>query len=528
MHFVSTEAQRSPLVPGRSTTEHVMMWHSRSFITTPANPSDDILSFLGAGEVNMMGWHEDVAYESFSDPSKSLLAVRSALCGGGAGAPPLSRPAWEAFRELTLVVADTLQREFGSRVDEHGAMVYTPSVNATTGKTEPPAQSDFHVYKVGSVLRRGDDPSKWFTPVHEDGTGPLLSHLMPVEPGVFPEVPDSWVCSCDAHRVLYNTAKASVCPAPPLAPAPIVGFVIPRGAIRVGELIASGGMGEVWQGKVYNMEVVLKKVKEVDRKGRRLSDDVLARRETGLRKEAAVMERIQVAPHDNIATYYGCTAAAEAEVPDEAPTTEGKEEEGEGAKEEEPNADASCLWVAMEGVKSVYLSHPFSSTLHDWLVKGDPSNDGAPWPLSSCRAVAMQICQGLQHLHTHGYLHLDVKPGNVLLTRTGADGWAVKVADLGLCMTRNEEGQWVSGRQGTKGYMAPELSGLRRGEKAVVSESADVYSLGRLLQRGLLWRREVSDAVEEMMDGCVEVNAESRPSMAEVLGVLRGWDVSDM
>ena len=56
-----------------------------------------------------------------------------------------------------------------------------------------------------------------------------------------------------------------------------------------------------------DMEVVLKKVKEVDGAGNARSESHVAHLESSLRKEAEVMKRIALAPHDNIAKYYGAT-----------------------------------------------------------------------------------------------------------------------------------------------------------------------------------------------------------------------------
>lgn len=49
--------------------------------------------------------------------------------------------------------------------------------------------------------------------------------------------------------------------------------------------------------------------------------------------------------------------------------------------------------------------------------------------------------QGLHHLHQRGYLHQDVKPGNVLLT---AQRFA-KLADFGLTVAVNSTGAEATG-----------------------------------------------------------------------------------
>ena len=49
-------------------------------------------------------------------------------------------------------------------------------------------------------------------------------------------------------------------------------------------------------------------------------------------------------------------------------------------------------------------------------------------PHDAALTVTYQVCQGLEHAHTKGIVHRDIKPGNVMLTETGR----VKITDFGL------------------------------------------------------------------------------------------------
>ena len=42
--------------------------------------------------------------------------------------------------------------------------------------------------------------------------------------------------------------------------------------------------------------------------------------------------------------------------------------------------------------------------------------------------IALQILCGLSYLHSHNYIHRDIKPGNILLNSKGE----VKVTDFGI------------------------------------------------------------------------------------------------
>jgi serine/threonine protein kinase len=103
-------------------------------------------------------------------------------------------------------------------------------------------------------------------------------------------------------------------------------------------------------------------------------------------------------------------------------------------------------------------------------------------PERVCLEVLEDICSGLGAMHAAGYVHRDVTPTNVLAFRDPArpDGMRWVIADCGLA--RRPLGATTDpltgnvSRLGTDGYMAPESFGAPHS----VSESADVYSLGRI------------------------------------------------
>src|SRR5579859_8260638 len=82
------------------------------------------------------------------------------------------------------------------------------------------------------------------------------------------------------------------------------------------------------------------------------------------------------------------------------------------------------------------LNHPHICTLHDvgpnYLVmeyiEGQPIK--GPLPLDRALKYASQICDALDAAHHKGITHRDLKPGNILLTKSG-----VKLLDFGLAKT---------------------------------------------------------------------------------------------
>ena len=94
-------------------------------------------------------------------------------------------------------------------------------------------------------------------------------------------------------------------------------------------------------------------------------------------------------------------------------------------------------------------------------------------PLHRVAAIGGQILAGLQALHAAGFVHGDVKSGNVLVDSTGGDD-AIKLIDLGLARSPDEVDP-TRGRvaSGTPEYMAPEVI---RGEGAI--PVSDLYAAG--------------------------------------------------
>ncbi|HJL43133.1 MAG TPA: protein kinase [Myxococcales bacterium LLY-WYZ-16_1] len=90
-----------------------------------------------------------------------------------------------------------------------------------------------------------------------------------------------------------------------------------------------------------------------------------------------------------------------------------------------------------------------------------------------CRRVA----EALDETHRRGLLHLDLKPGNLMLL--GQDPLQVKVLDFGLATLAHETGQGDK-VQGTPGYMSPEQA-----RKESLDGATDVFGLGCVLYEAL-------------------------------------------
>lgn len=90
--------------------------------------------------------------------------------------------------------------------------------------------------------------------------------------------------------------------------------------------------------------------------------------------------------------------------------------------------------------------------------------------------VFEKVASALVHMHRRGVIHADLKPNNILLSRSGE----VKVIDFGLAWTKGESKDRV---QGTPEYMAPEQA-----RQNIATEQSDIYNFGATMYRLVTWR----------------------------------------
>jgi eukaryotic-like serine/threonine-protein kinase len=138
-----------------------------------------------------------------------------------------------------------------------------------------------------------------------------------------------------------------------------------------------------------------------------------------------------------------------------------------------------------DGVPFLVMELLEGKTLADELLKG-------PLPVERVIAFGLQIAQALDAAHTHGVIHRDLTPSNVMLTREG-----VKLLDFGLAKLQDVDesvdgldetgglGVTVEGAiRGTCPYMSPEQLEGRQADNR-----SDIFALGVVLHEMATGRR---------------------------------------
>ncbi|KAG8065773.1 hypothetical protein GUJ93_ZPchr0004g38759 [Zizania palustris] len=135
---------------------------------------------------------------------------------------------------------------------------------------------------------------------------------------------------------------------------------------------------------------------------------------------------------------------------------------------EEPS-DSSCPSQSGESDSNVYVLIQMElcqSTLKKYL-----STENRKVDVDESQLIFVDVTRGLKDLHEEGFVHQDLKPGNIFF---GEDG-GIRIGDFGQSCFHPQCSSTLNATPdcGTPGYAAPELtSGLN------ISEKVDIYSLG--------------------------------------------------
>jgi serine/threonine protein kinase len=150
-----------------------------------------------------------------------------------------------------------------------------------------------------------------------------------------------------------------------------------------------------------------------------------------------------------------------------------------------------------EARNSAQLSHPNIAQLYDYgeqdgsgflvmeLVLGEPLADlldrEPVLPTRRLLPILVQTARALHAAHVAGVVHRDVKPGNIILSRSGP----VKITDFGISTATGRIPMTDSGMvMGTAQYLSPEQAIGR-----AATPASDIYSLGIVAYEALVGNR---------------------------------------
>jgi eukaryotic-like serine/threonine-protein kinase len=234
------------------------------------------------------------------------------------------------------------------------------------------------------------------------------------------------------------------------------------GRYRMGTLLGTGGMGEVWAAR----DLLLDRAVAVKVLGGALAGD--SRAAERLRREARAAARLD---HPNIARVLDL-----------------------GEHDGRP-------YLVMELLEGESLAARIDRA-------------GPMPPVEAARIVAA-VADALEAAHQAGIVHRDVKPGNVFLTSTGV----VKVLDFGIASAAGDAALTTGDLIGTAAYLAPERA---LGQRA--TPAADIYALGVVLYELLAGNRPF-EAGSEVELAMAHVNADP-PSLRQAAPSTPGFLVA--
>lgn len=166
------------------------------------------------------------------------------------------------------------------------------------------------------------------------------------------------------------------------------------------------------------------------------------------------------------------------------------------------NVEAKLRRLRAEAHNSANLAHPNIAALFDYyehdgigflIMEYVPSKSLADLyrkekvvEPTRLLPILIQTARGLFIAHSHGVIHRDVKPANIMVSETGS----VKITDFGVSYSNDQEQITQDGMVvGTAQYISPEQA---QGEQATAQ--SDIYSLGVVAYEGLCGHRPFTGA----------------------------------
>ena len=160
--------------------------------------------------------------------------------------------------------------------------------------------------------------------------------------------------------------------------------------------------------------------------------------------------------------------------------------------------DGRYAYLVMEYVDGLNLSELLSRV------------EGGTLTYAEVAHVLESVADALAYAHENGALHLDIKPTNIMIDRSGT----VKLTDFGMATLASAAG-YGDARGGTVGYMPPEqIQGM------LVDERSDIFSLAVVLWQAITGKNPF--AADSAKTSLVMINHGPKPALSSTDPGLAG------
>jgi serine/threonine-protein kinase len=117
----------------------------------------------------------------------------------------------------------------------------------------------------------------------------------------------------------------------------------------------------------------------------------------------------------------------------------------------------------IKGTPYLLMEYVEGSNLKQLLGRNDPEL------ADNVAQIMIDMAAALEHVHESGFLHLDFKPENILVTRNAS----VRLVDFDLAQPKPERPKKMSRNPGTPAYMAPEQL-----QRDGIDQRTDIFAFG--------------------------------------------------
>jgi serine/threonine-protein kinase len=162
--------------------------------------------------------------------------------------------------------------------------------------------------------------------------------------------------------------------------------------------------------------------------------------------------------------------------------------------------EAEVAYIAMEYVEG--------NSLREYIGRGTRFAE------RDAVSIMSQLLEGLAHAHERRVWHRDIKPGNVIVMRSGR----VKIADFGIARIEASELTQTGVMMGSPGYMAPEQYAA-----AQIDHRADLFASGVVFYQLLTGAKPFVGTAEQVTYATCHTDP-LRPSLADP---GKGWERYD-